>query len=125
MILDTNALSALAEGSESILRAAEHVATFSVPVVVVGEYEYGIARSRRREALERWLRQLLDASRVLEIDRRTATAYAVIRERLRKRGRPIPSNDLWIAALAHQHELPVLSRDAHFDEVDVIRRVRW
>ena len=63
--------------------------------------------------------------RVLEVDRSTARHYADIRQELKHKGRPIPSNDLWISALARQHRLPILSQDAHFDEVDDIRRIGW
>lgn len=125
MILDTNALSALAQGSDTLVLAARGVESFSVPIVVIGEYEFGVARSKHRAALARWLEGLLAASRVLDLDRHTASVYATAREALRARGRPIPSNDLWIAALALQHDLPVLSRDAHFDEVEGVRRIAW
>lgn len=122
MILDTNALSALADGSRA-LEAAARTDVLSIPVIVVGEFEYGIARSRHRAAYERWLAALLDVSRILDVDRDTAARYAKIRVALRTAARPIPANDAWIAALALQHDLPVLSRDIHFDAVAGIRRV--
>jgi predicted nucleic acid-binding protein len=62
---------------------------------------------------------------VLHVDRSTASQYAAIRGALKQRGRPIPSNDAWIAALALQHRMPVVSRDAHFDEVSGLERVAW
>ena len=55
----------------------------------------------------------------------TAIAYAGLRVALRRLGRPIPANDAWIAALALQHRLPVLSRDEHFDVVVGIERKSW
>lgn len=125
MILDTNAISALADGDEATADAAAEVETLSLPVIALGEFEYGIARSRHRARYQRWLQKLVEVSRVLEIDARTASRYAAIRGTLHGRGRPIPSNDAWIAALALQHDLPVLSRDAHFDEVEGVRRVSW
>lgn len=125
MILDTNAVSALADGLAAFEAAARGVRRFSIPVVVLGEFQFGIRRSRHRERYAEWLEDLVDASVVLDIDRVTASRYATIREALRRRGRPIPSNDVWIAALALQHELPVLSRDAHFDEVVGVQRIAW
>ncbi|MCI0331669.1 MAG: hypothetical protein L0228_00410 [Planctomycetes bacterium] len=51
--------------------------------------------------------------------------YAAIRHGLTRKGRPIPENDLWIAALARQHALDILSQDSHFDQVEGIRRISW
>ena len=55
----------------------------------------------------------------------TAVSYAAVRVSLKEKGTPIPANDAWIAALALQHRLPVLSRDKHFDAVPRIRRQAW
>lgn len=64
-------------------------------------------------------------SRALSIDVETARYYGEIRHELRLDGRPIPQNDVWIAALALQHRLPVLSRDTHFDSVEGVERISW
>jgi tRNA(fMet)-specific endonuclease VapC len=125
MILDTNGLSALAEGElrlEPILRQATQIA---VPVIVLGEYRYGIQQSRERRRYERWLVEYLPKFRVLNVDEQTTTAYAAVRGELKRAGTPIPSNDVWIAALCRQHSLPVLSRDRHFDLVPGLRRIDW
>ena len=125
MILDTNGLSALAEGElrlEPILRKATQIA---VPVVVLGEYRYGIQQSRERQRYEHWLVECLPKFRVLNMDEQTTTSYAAVRGELKRAGTPIPSNDVWIAALCRQHSLPVLSRDRHFDLVLGLRRIDW
>ena len=125
MILDTNGLSALAEGElrlEPILRKATQIA---VPVVVLGEYRYGIQQSRERQRYEHWLVEYLPKFRVLNVDEQTTTSYAAVRGELKRAGTPIPSNDVWIAALCRQHSLPVLSRDRHFDLVLGLRRIDW
>jgi tRNA(fMet)-specific endonuclease VapC len=96
-----------------------------VPVIVLGEFRFGVMQSRHRARYESWIARLLDVVRILPVDAETAVRYAGIRDALRKTGRPIPSNDTWIAALALQHALPVLSRDAHFDHVAGIRRISW
>jgi predicted nucleic acid-binding protein len=62
---------------------------------------------------------------VLSVTADTAIAYAAIRVALKQAGQPIPANDAWIAALAFDHRLPVLSRDTHFDVVPGIQRVSW
>jgi predicted nucleic acid-binding protein len=125
VILDTNALSALADGDgalEPVLRRATEIA---VPVIVLGEYLYGIRKSRDRRRYEGWLADLIAACRILDVDQSTAELYAEIRDQLKIKGRPIPINDLWIAAQARQHKLPVISRDGHFDFVSGLRRVTW
>ena len=125
MILDTNGVSALAEGEsalESILRKANRVA---IPVIVLGEYRYGISRSREQKRYEEWLTEYLPKFLILDIDERTTVPYAAIRSELKRAGTPIPSNDVWIAALCRQHSLPLLTRDRHFDAVPGIRRIAW
>ena len=125
MILDTNGLSAFAEGDtalEPVLRKAAQVA---IPVIVLGEYRYGISQSRDRSRYEHWLSAYLPKFRILDIDQRTTIAYAAVRMELKKAGTPIPSNDVWIAALSRQHSLPVVSRDRHFDAVPGLKRLHW
>ena len=125
MILDTNGLSALAEGEpglEPLLRRAAQVA---IPVIVLGEYRYGISQSRNHVQYEQWLAEYLPSFRILDVDERTTISYSSVRRELKKAGTPIPSNDVWIAALCRQHSLPVLSRDRHFDAVSGIIRLHW
>lgn len=125
MILDTNALSAIADDQTAAVRVFTTAASIELPVVVLGEYRYGIAHSRRRHEYERWIEELIAATRVLPVDKGAAAHYALIRSELKKAGRPIPSNDLWIAALCRQHRLPLLSQDRHFDAVRDLERVGW
>ena len=97
----------------------------AIPVIVLGEYQYGIAQSRHRLRYAEWLAKLVANCRVLRIDEATASEYATIRGELKRAGQPIPANDVWIAALARQHAMPVISRDEHFDFVPNIERVVW
>jgi tRNA(fMet)-specific endonuclease VapC len=125
VILDTNGLSALAEGEpglEPLLRRAAQVA---IPVIVLGEYRYGISQSRNQLHHEQWLAEYLPSFRILDVDERTTISYSAVRRELKKAGTPIPSNDVWIAALCRQHALPLLSRDRHFDAVSGITRLDW
>jgi len=125
VILDTNGLSALVEGEpslEPVLRKAEHLA---IPAIVLGEYRYGIWHSRNRQHYQQWLQQYLPQFRILDIEDRTTIPYAAVRAELKKTGTPIPSNDVWIAALCRQHSLPIISRDHHFDLVAGIKRIEW
>ena len=125
MILDTNALSAIADGDPAAAACIAGAPLVAIPVIVLGEYRYGIARSRLRVEYERWLDESLPACRVLAVSEETASAYAAVRAELEQAGTPIPANDLWIAALCRQHRLPILSQDEHFDVVRGVRRVGW
>lgn len=125
MILDTNGLSAWAEGDETLKPVLQQVEEVALPVIVLGEYRYGIRQSRNRNRYERWLAGLVSNCRLLSVDETTAKEYADIHYELRRKGRTIPGNDVWIAALARQHTLPLLSRDRHFDFVAGVKRVAW
>jgi tRNA(fMet)-specific endonuclease VapC len=125
MILDTNALSAAADddpGLAAVLARAEQIA---LPVIVLGEYRHGIAQSRNRASYENWLAGLLHDCMVLDIQEPTTHHYAEMTLELKRKGKPIPTNDIWIAALCRQHSLPLQSRDRHFDLVAGIKRIGW
>lgn len=125
MILDTNALSAFVGGDAAVGEVLRHQARACIPVIVLGEFRYGIAQSRSRAAYEQWLASHLAHFDVLPVTEATATSYAALRVLLKQAGTPIPANDAWIAALALQHRLPVLSRDLHFDAVPKLERRGW
>jgi tRNA(fMet)-specific endonuclease VapC len=125
MILDTNALSAAADGDPALVALLGRAEQMAIPVIVLGEYRYGIAQSRRRASYESWLTGLLRDCLVLDINEPTTQHYAEIVLELKRLGKPIPTNDLWIAALCRQHSLPLLSRDRHFDLVAGTKRMGW
>ena len=125
MILDTNALSAAADREPSALAIVSEAERIAVPVIVLGEYRLGIAQSRHRASYENWLQEWVSSVTILDIDEETSQSYAAIGLELKRKRKPIPTNDLWIAALCRQHALPILSRDQHFDVVPGIRRLTW
>ena len=125
MILDTNALSAFVDGDGGLAKALSRTSHLAIPVIVLGEFRYGIAASRHRATCAEWLETHLPQFDVLAVTEVTAVAYADLRVALKQSGRPIPANDAWIAALALQHRLPVVSRDQHFDAVLGLERRSW
>ena len=125
MILDTNALSAWAKRDEKLLAILPPPSRLLLPVIVIGEYMYGIERSTQRNDLRVWLDRAVRSLRVAPITLATADVYASLRALLHRKGRPIPANDLWIASLALQHHVPVITRDSHFDAVDGLTRITW
>jgi predicted nucleic acid-binding protein len=125
MILDTNALSALFDGDEALRRMLGREIKISLPVVVLGEYRSGLIGSRKKGQIEPDLDVMQGESNILSVDAETAMVYAKIFDQLKRVGKPIPSNDIWIAALAVQYNLPIVSRDRHFDHVPGVRRLTW
>ncbi len=125
MILDTNALSALLDRDAALLEIIEQSRELSLPVIVLGEFRFGIVVSKRRREYEAWLVRDLSLFRVLPVIEETSIHYAAIRSELKASGSPIPANDAWIAALGRQHRLPIVSQDGHFDSVKNIDRRTW
>lgn len=125
MILDTNALSAAADDDPGVAAVLARADQMAIPVIVLGEYRHGIAQSRNRSAYEDWLAELLNDCMVLDVNEPTTRYYAEIVLELKRKGKPIPTNDIWIAALCRQHCLPLVSRDRHFDGVEGIKRIGW
>ena len=125
MILDTNALSAFAEGDQKLQKVLEPASELYLPSIVLGEYLFGIRQSKYRETYESWLESSLNLFRSLGVGRRTSGVYAEIRHALKTAGKPIPENDIWIAAIAQEHKMPLVTRDAHFKDVKTIQVLKW
>lgn len=116
--LDTDIAIKFLNGDTAIDIFLSNYSEIYLPVVVVGELIYGALNSKHAEQnLERHKR-LIQRSRILEISEATATTYAKTRMGLKKKGKPIPENDLWIAAVCIEHKIPLFSNDAHFKETD-------
>lgn len=125
VIFDTNALPALLDKDAALLEAIRESRELALPVIVHGEFRFGISVSRRRDEYLAWLRRDLPLFRVLPVVEETSVYYAAIRSELKAGGFPIPANDAWIAALARQHRMAIVSRDTHFDKVRNIERLGW
>ena len=125
MILDTNALSAFVDGEPEVGAILRRQHRAAMPVIVLGEFRYGIVGSRFRKTYEEWLEIHLRHFDLLAITAETTLPYTSLRATLKRLGRPIPANDAWIAALAMQHGLPILSRDEHFEGLPDVRRIGW
>jgi tRNA(fMet)-specific endonuclease VapC len=119
--LDTNIVSALISNES---RAVQYVAVrndLALPSIVIGELYYGAFCSGKVAANLAKVEFIIQKATVLNCDHQTALLYGEIKQRLRKKGRPIPENDVWIAALAMQYETILATRDAHFNEVDGLK----
>jgi len=125
MILDTNAISSLLNGDRQLSLILSQSTKNYLPLVVIAEYLFGLRSSKLGTRLEALFRKLESDSELLIPDRETADWYATISHELKHQGKPIPHNDIWIAALARQHDLEIVSRDLHFDVVAGVRRLGW
>ena len=94
MIVDTNALSAFVDGAEGVGKVLRRQSRAAVPVIVLGEFRYGISTSRHRVAYEAWIDSNLRRFEVLDITAETTVAYAAVRSDLNRVGRPIPATTL-------------------------------
>jgi tRNA(fMet)-specific endonuclease VapC len=123
--LDTNRYVDLCKGVVETVSLLEEAEAVVVPFVVLGELRAGFANGRRQAENERTLRRFLlkEGVDVLFADDQTTHHYAAVFLQLRKQGTPIPTNDIWLAALVLQHNLVLHARDRHFDYLTQIIRV--
>ena len=114
--VDANAYSDFVRGEPSKVRVFQTAARLYLPLIVLGELRAGFAVGTRQEINAAGLLQFLNSPRVgvLLPDEQTTHHYAQIYLQLRKQGTPIPTNDIWIAALAIQHQLVLCTSDTHF-----------
>jgi tRNA(fMet)-specific endonuclease VapC len=124
-LLDTNILIALFAADQGIQRHLNEPGAFFVPVVALGELYYGAMKSSRVDANMDRIDRLAASSSLLGCDDQTSRHYGEIKNNLRMKGRPIPENDIWIAAVAKPYGLTVVSRDAHFQEVESVGLEVW
>jgi tRNA(fMet)-specific endonuclease VapC len=125
VLLDTSLIVDALAGSIAAWRMIKGAEDVLVPVITVGELPYGAERSDQPETEIARVEAFIARRTVLHCKTETARWYAQIRNHLRAKGRPIPDNDIWIAALARQHRLILVTRDAHFGEVDALPVLSW
>lgn len=124
VLLDTNVAIALFSGEKSVSQQFAATEVY-VSATVLGELYFGARKSAHASSNTAKIDQFAAAVQVLSCDAVTAQLYGQIKDQLRSKGRPIPENDIWIAAVALQHSLPLATRDDHFTEVDALRVERW
>ena len=125
ILIDSNRFIDFCAGEMEVFDAFEQAVLVVVPFIVLAEIRDGAQSIKRGDAQVRILGELLQQPgvRVVHSSDCTTHHYAALYARLRKAGTPIPTNDLWIAALAIEHELVLYSRDAHFDLIPSIPRL--
>ena len=122
LALDTNRYTDLCRDEADVVATLERAQTIHLPFIVLGELRAGFAVGTSGRRNERLLRHFLlrPGVEVLFADEQTTLHYAAVFTQLRAQGTPIPTNDMWIAALVLQHGLTLLHRDRHFDHLPQI-----
>ncbi len=124
-LLDTNVIIAFFAGDASIRSSLDEAEEVFLSSVAVGELYYGARKSGQPDANLARIDGLVLTNVVLACDSETARRYGEIKNVLRMKGRPLPENDIWIAALARQHDLTLVTRDTHFEEIEDLRVTAW
>ena len=124
-LLDTNIISAWLKGESGIADKIDAAKEIHLPVIAVGELQYGAMFSKHTKKNIDDINNISARYNVLVADENTAGRYGEIKAALRKKGKPIPENDIWIAAIALQHGLIVVTRDKHFSEIEELKVKKW
>ena len=124
-LLDTNIVIALFAKDENVSQKVTDADAVFASSIVVGELLFGALKSGRVKANVERAENFASKTVIVPCDTETAKHYAQIKNDLRLKGKPIPENDIWIATLALQHDLILVTRDAHFGEVDGLTVEHW
>jgi tRNA(fMet)-specific endonuclease VapC len=124
-LLDTNIVSAILDDEPAACARADVAGPLFVPVIAVGELVYGAEKGRRTPRTLAALNRFLGGLTVLSCGTRTGYVYGQLKNALHSKGRPIPENDVWIAAVAVQYGLTLVTRDQHFGDIDGLAVERW
>ena len=124
-LLDTNIVIALWANDESVTRQLGMASEVFIPSIVFGELYYGARKSAWSAKNIARIDELAAHSSILPCDITTAQHYGRVKNILRAKGRPIPENDLWIAAIALHYNLTLVTRDDHFSAIDGLPITAW
>ena len=124
-LLDPNIVIRMLAGDMAIQEKMQNGNNLFLASPIVGELYYGAQKSGKvTENLHR-INIFVEERIFLPCNLETAQWYRIIKDQLRRKGRPIPNNDIWIAAIAIQHDLILVTRDSHFDEVESLQTEYW
>ena len=124
-LLDTNIVIALFAGEARVLNQLQQAVGICIPSIVLGELYYGARKSAQIAVNTQRVDDFAVKNEILSCDLETARQYGIIKKELHSKGRPLPENDIWIAALAIQHDMILVTRDAHFNEIEGLSVEKW
>ena len=120
LLLDTNIVIELFRGNQIVVAILDKQEKIYLPTAALGELYLGAYRSANVSKKLQEIKSFLESCTVLYTDATTAERYAIIKTALLNKGKPIPENDIWIAATTLQYEIPLYTFDGHFEEVEGI-----
>jgi len=120
ILIDTNAYAAFKKNDTDAVNTLKAVEYIGINIVVLGELLSGFIGGTREAKNRKELDQFLDSPRVslIQLDEETAEYYARVYWDLKRKGKPVPTNDIWVAASAMRHGLALFTYDEHFDNID-------
>ena len=121
VLLDISAVIDLFKGNAEILKLLSVTQNIYVSSIVIGELYYGVQRAANIEKHTAQVEDFVSLCKVLSVTLGTSKFYATIKNELRKKGKPIPENDIWIAATAIESNLHLITLDKHFSEIDNLK----
>ena len=124
-LMDTNIVIAIFANDATVINSLANANEVFVPSIALGELYYGAHKSSHVEANITRIDEFAASNSILTCDTETSQQYGKIKNSLRVKGRPIPENDIWIAAIAKQYELTLISRDEHFKEISGLSTISW
>ena len=124
-LVDTNIISALIKGDESIAKKIESATAIYIPIIVLGELYFGALNSWQIQYNRGVIKKFTTRYKLLLLDEDTSIEYGKVKSKLKKQGTPIPENDIWIAAMAIRHNLKLATRDKHFNQVKTLKIINW
>ncbi|MFN6946263.1 MAG: type II toxin-antitoxin system VapC family toxin [Cytophagaceae bacterium] len=124
-LLDTNIVIGLFANEQAIINNIMSSETIFIPTIVIGELYYGAEQSSKKNENIKKIDEFASNSFVLECSTETAKQYGSVKCKLKLKGTPIPENDIWIAAMAIQNDLTLITRDKHFNHVEGLYIEKW
>ena len=124
-LVDTNIIIDLFKGNQGIADNFDRADVIFLPIHALGELFLGAEISERRQHHFAQISKLLNIVQIVNTSEETAKLYGNVKAFLKRIGRPIPENDIWIAAIAKEHNLPIVTRDKHFQYIQGINLVDW
>jgi tRNA(fMet)-specific endonuclease VapC len=124
-LLDTNIVIALFAQDKPVLEKLNQASEIFIPSIVIGELYFGAQKSARVNENTIRIDEFVIGNTIIPCDASTAKEYGKIKNALKAKGKPIPENDIWIGAIACQHNLILISRDAHLKEIDNLKLEIW
>jgi tRNA(fMet)-specific endonuclease VapC len=124
-LLDTNIVIALLEGQDTVLSNLDRAPEVFIPAVVIGELFFGAAKSGRPSENIANVERFAVGRTIISSDLDVAREYGRLKQHLKAKGRPLPENDIWIAAAAVRHGMVLVTRDRHFREVEDLSTADW